>query len=49
MLGSGRSGRVRIMPIATRDMGEEAAAAFLAALKERLPKLEYRVPTLGKR
>jgi hypothetical protein len=45
---AGAGGRVRIVPIATRDMGPEAASELLAALKDRLPKLEYRVPTMGR-
>lgn len=48
VLGAQKTGRVRIIPIATRDMGPEAATALLAALKARLPKLEYRVPTVGR-
>lgn len=46
---AGRSGRVRIIPVSTADMGPEAARTFLAALKQHLPKLEYRLPTLGRR
>ncbi|OIP85665.1 MAG: hypothetical protein AUK37_03855 [Rhodobacterales bacterium CG2_30_65_12] len=49
VVGDARSGRVRIVPIATRDIGPEAARELIAALKKRLPKLEYRVPTLGQR
>lgn len=49
MVGDARSGRVRIVPIATRDMGPEAARELIAALKKRLPKLEYRVPAFGRR
>jgi hypothetical protein len=46
---AGTGGRVRVLPIATRDMGPEAAKELLKTLKERLPKLEYRVPTMGRR
>lgn len=46
---AGTGGRVRVLPIATRDMGPEAAKELLKALKDRLPKLEYRVPTMGRR
>ncbi|GKY88654.1 hypothetical protein [Sinisalibacter aestuarii] len=48
VVGPASGGRVRIVPIATRDMGPEAAKELLAALKTRLPRLEYRVPTMGK-
>lgn len=47
VLRAGAGGRVRIVPIATRDMGPEAASELIAALKDRLPKLAYRVPSLG--
>lgn len=47
VLRAGAGRRVRIVPIATRDMGPEAAAELIAALKDRLPKLAYRVPSLG--
>lgn len=43
---AGEGGRVRILPVATADMGPEAATRLIAAMKTRLPKLEYRVPTL---
>lgn len=46
---AGKGGRVRIIPIATRDMGEDAAKALIAGLRERLPKLAYRVPKVGRR
>jgi hypothetical protein len=47
VLRAGAGGRVRIVPIATRDMGPEAASALVAALKDRLPRLQYRVPSVG--
>jgi len=46
VVGAGPTGRVRVLPVATADMGPEAAARLIAAMKERLPKLEYRVPSL---
>jgi hypothetical protein len=49
VLRAGGGGRVRILPVATRDMGADAAERLIATLKERLPKLEYRVPSLGAR
>ncbi len=49
VLRAGNAGRVRVLPIATRDMGPAAAEDLIAALKARLPKLEYRVPSLGAR
>ena len=49
VLKAGGGGRVRMLPVATRDMGPEAAEQLIAAMKARLPKLEYRVPSLGAR
>ena len=45
--GAKGKGAVRVLPISTRLIGAEATAELLAALKERLPKLEYRVPSVG--
>ena len=45
--GGARRGAVRVLPISTRLIGAPATEALLAALKDRLPKLEYRVPSLG--
>ena len=44
--GKGKA-RVRVLPISTRLMGAKPPRRLLAALKERLPKLEYRVPSVG--
>lgn len=38
---------IRIAPISTRLIGAEATEDLLAALKERLPTLEYRLPSVG--
>ena len=45
--GDKRSGAVRILPVSTWLMGPEAAERMVAAMKARLPKLEYRMPGLG--
>lgn len=45
--GKGRGATARVMPISTRLIGRDGTEALLAALKERLPKLEYRVPRVG--
>lgn len=47
VLRAGNAGRVSLLPVATRDIGPEAAEALIAAMKERVPTLEYRVPRLG--
>jgi hypothetical protein len=47
MVRAGKGGRVRILPVSSRMMGPEATERFLALIKERLPKIEYRVPRLG--
>jgi len=44
---SGTAGRVRVLPVSTRLMGPDAAREMIAAMKARLPKLEYRVPSMG--
>lgn len=44
LLRPGAGGAERVLPIPTRLIGTEATAALLAALKDRLPGLEYRVP-----
>ena len=48
IVGTSSSDNVRILPIALRDIGPDAAAKFLAALKARLPKLDCRVPRIGR-
>ncbi len=45
--GKGRARATRVLPISTRLIGAAATEELLAALKERLPKLAYRVPSLG--
>ena len=45
--GKGRARGVHVLPISTRLIGPQATEELLAALKERLPKLEYRVPRVG--
>jgi hypothetical protein len=45
--GKGKARAVRVLPISTRLIGTQATEDLLAALKERLPKLEYRVPSVG--
>ena len=47
LLRAGAGGGARIVPVSTRLIGPEATERFLAALKQRLPKLEYRVPQMG--
>ncbi len=49
VLRAGGNARVRILPVATRDMGPEAAERLIAALEARLPQIEYRVPSLRAR
>jgi len=43
----GKDRVLRVLPISTRLIGVAATDDLLAALKDRLPKLEYRVPSLG--
>ncbi|HBZ45621.1 MAG TPA: hypothetical protein DEO85_16580 [Maritimibacter sp.] len=38
-------GRVRVLPVSVRAMGAAEAEELIALMKERLPKLEYRVPS----
>ena len=38
---------MRVLPISIRLIGAPATEELLAALKARLPKLEYRVPSVG--
>ena len=45
--GKRRGGAIRVMPISTRLIGAAATEDLLAALKDRLPTLEYRVPSMG--
>lgn len=45
--GKGKTRATRVLPISTRLIGPAATEELLAALKDRLPKLEYRVPTVG--
>lgn len=45
--GEGKARATRVLPISTRLIGTEATEELLAALKARLPKLEYRVPSVG--
>ncbi len=45
--GKRPGGSIRVMPISTRLIGPMATKDLLAALKDRLPKLEYRVPSMG--
>ena len=45
----GTGGRVRVIPIATGDLGREGTERLLAAIKAHRPKLEYRVPTIASR
>ena len=47
VLRAGARGRVRILPVSTGLMGPEAAKQLIALMQERLPKLEYRVPSMG--
>lgn len=44
---AGKGGQVRVLPISTGLIGADASEKLIAALKERLPKLEYRVPKMG--
>lgn len=48
VLQKAEGGRVRVLPVSIRAMGSEAAEELLAAMKARLPKLEYRAPSLAK-
>lgn len=45
--GKGKARATRVLPISIRLIGPAATEELLAALKARLPKLEYRVPSLG--
>ena len=45
--GAARTGAVRVLPISTRLIGAAGTEALLVALKDRLPGLEYRVPSVG--
>ena len=45
--GKGKARSTRVLPISTRLIGAAATEELLAALKDRLPKLEYRVPSVG--
>jgi hypothetical protein len=47
MISSGTGGKAQLLPISTGLIGTEASEELIAALKERLPKLEYRVPKMG--
>jgi len=49
LMRSGAAGRVRVLPVSTRLMGPDAARALIAAMQERLPTLEYRVPSIGRK
>jgi len=45
--GKGRARATRVLPISTRLIGPAATEELLAALKDRLPKIEYRLPSPG--
>lgn len=45
--GKGRARATRVLPISTRLIGPAATEELLAALKDRLPKIEYRLPNPG--
>jgi len=45
--GKGRARATRVLPISIRLIGPAATEELLAALKDRLPKLEYRLPRIG--